>query len=119
MSIDVKKINCTYVGHDMRAELQDIYLYNCYSKEKVFGVISLVIMFLPGFMLAFLIGFSLRKSSQNMWIFIMISPILCVTFPILLFLVKVSVIFSNLIFEKYDLYSFHLHFEKLFLFLMR
>ena len=96
MLIDAKRLNCTYLGHEMWAGLRVDYHYNCYSKETVFGVISLVIMFLPGFMLAFLIGFSLQKSSQKMWICIMISPILCMTFPILLFIVKVSIIFSNL-----------------------
>ena len=84
----------------MYAEFQDTYLYNCYSKERMLGVVSLVIMFLPGFMLAFLICITLRKSSWNMWICVLISLVLCVTFPILLFIVKVCIICSNLLPKK-------------------
>jgi len=64
--------------------------YFCFSKNNIFGIISLIPIILPGILLSSLTAFDQRSSPIRMWICVMISPMVAITFPIIFFTVKVK-----------------------------
>ena len=68
-----------------------LYSYMCFKEEVILGYLSCIIMVLPGVLLSFLIVYNLSKTSQKSYVYvaIMASPLLWVSFPFLAFIVKV------------------------------
>ena len=85
----INKLNCTFQGI---VEDDQIYIYKCFKRETVLGILTLFIMLLPGILLSFLLlhGLKIIQSKIFLWIFIvLISPVISLFFPLLLFLTKV------------------------------
>ena len=92
--VTISELNCT--GGE---EVIDIinnktmyYRYDCFKKDEELGYLTMSPVFMPGIMLSFILARSLWKSSNRLYLYICISatPILCITFPLLLVLTKVS-----------------------------
>ena len=92
---NIDRLNCTFVGYHDTFNA-GIYSFECFSQEKILGIIILALMFLPGVLLSILMAYGLRKYPLGMWICIIISPLICATFPVLLFLVNVNSIATYL-----------------------
>ena len=86
----IERLNCTFLGYHDTIN-GGLYLYSCFSQDKILGFITLAIMLLPGILLSCLIAYGLCKNPGWMWIVIVISPIVSTTFPLLLFLIKVII----------------------------
>ena len=97
----INRLNCTFLKYHKTLN-SGVYAFSCFSQEKILGFISMIIMILPGIFLSCLIAYGLRKTPVWMWISIMISQIVSVTFPVLLFLIKV-----NTILEKHSFHAFN------------
>ena len=70
-----------------------LYSYMCFKEEVLLGYLSCIIMVLPGVLLSALIIYNLSKKSQKSYVYvaIMASPLLWVSFPFLAFVVKVRI----------------------------
>ena len=68
-----------------------LYSYMCFKEEVLLGYLSCIIMVLPGVLLSALIIYNLNKKSQTSYVYvaIMASPLLWVSFPFLAFIVRV------------------------------
>ena len=87
----ISELNCTYKGQVDG----HLYRYNCFQQDMLLGFLTLLVMLLPGVLLSFLLFHGL-KDIQNKTILkwsciIIMSPILSIFFPLLLFLTKVTV----------------------------
>ena len=87
----INELNCTSPENHTTFN-SEIYTYTCFSQEWTLGFITLAIMFLPGALLSILLAYGRSKAQDktNMWICILISPLLSISFPFLLILSKVS-----------------------------
>ena len=74
-----------------------LYSYLCFKEEVLLGYISCTIMVLPGVLLSALIIYNLNKQSTKSYVYvaIMASPLLWVSFPFLAFIVKVRIKVRN------------------------
>ena len=83
-----------------------LYSFMCFKDEVLLGYLSCIVMVLPGVLLSALIIYNLSKKSQKLYVYvaIMASPILWVSFPFLAFIVKVRIKARN----KYFLFYGHL-----------
>ena len=66
------------------------YKYECFSRDLDFGIATLSIMSAPGLLLSLIIFCRLEKDFKKSCLFILTSPIFCITYPIILFGVRVS-----------------------------
>ena len=86
----ISELNCTYKGQVDG----HLYRYNCFQRDTLLGFLTLFIMLLPGALLSFLLFHGLKHIQYKTckWILaVIMSPILSICFPILLFLIKVTV----------------------------
>ena len=91
---EILALNCTFkANHTNFYGDVPIYTHSCFSQEITLGVLTLMIMMLPGILLSILVVKGLNKEHKKlyMWVFIFCSPILWVTFPLVLFITKVIV----------------------------
>ena len=100
------RLNCTFIkvvnGTALIGPSSQTYVYSCVKKEKILGYITLGIMFSPGILFAYLLYHG-SKNSPKKYIIILISPVLYITFPLLVFLTKVrSQIFTPLAAREYS-----------------
>ena len=86
-------MNCTFVKTVMNTTNFQRHRYECFSRDLGFGIGTLSIMCAPGLLLSLLIFCRLEKDFKKFCIFILASPILCITYPMILFCVRVSVLF--------------------------
>ena len=65
----------------------------CFKEEVLLGYLSCIIMILPGVLLSALIIYNLNKKAKKSYVYlaIMTSPLLWVSFPFLAFIVKVKI----------------------------
>ena len=86
------RLNCTFIkvvnGTSLNGTSSQTYVYSCVKKEELLGYITLGIMFSPGILFAYLLYHG-SKNWPKKYIIILISPVLCLTFPLLVFLTKV------------------------------
>ena len=91
--VTVSQLNCTG-----REEVIDVgnktlyYRYDCFKKDEELGYLTFSPIFMPGIVLSCILTRSLWKSPNRLYLYICIAatPILCITFPLLLVLTKVS-----------------------------
>ena len=92
--VTISQLNCT--GGE---EVIDIinnktmyYRYDCFKKDEELGYLTMSPVFMPGIMLSFILARSLWKSSNRLYLYICIAvtPLLCISFPLLLVFTKVS-----------------------------
>ena len=97
-----------------------LYSYMCFKEEVLLGYLSCIIMVLPGVLLSALIIYNLMKKSQKSYIYvaIMASPLLWVSFPFLAFIVKVRIKGRNKYFRFYGHFRIHLQVIHTFVFLI-
>ena len=84
-----------------------LYSYMCFKEEVILGYLSCIIMVLPGVLLSALIIYNLSKTSQKSYVYvaIMASPLLWVSFPFLAFIVKVRIKGRDKYLRFYRLYK--------------
>ena len=90
----INSSNCTLLDQDDTGDVI-LYQYFCFLIERTFGIISLIILFLPGLLFSFKLILGFWKEPQNIWILKMLSPCFCVIFPIIFFIVKVTMNLSK------------------------
>ena len=84
-------MNCTYFLDDSSWPSEFGYRYNCFKQDPYFGYGTIGIMFLPGYLFAFLLAYGFKQKGKIMkaYAMILISPICSAMFPFLLIIVKV------------------------------
>ena len=83
---EIEMLNCT-VSPIFNETAFDNY---CFEKDFSFGIGTLAIMFGPGLLLNILLACGLQKNGILSFTFILLSPLICALYPIILFIVKVS-----------------------------
>ena len=85
-------MNCTFADPVMIMNTTNFqrYKYECFSRDLDFGIATLSIMSAPGLLLSLIIFCRLEKDFKKSCLFILASPIFCITYPIILFGVRVS-----------------------------
>ena len=82
---EIKMLNCTIIT----ISNQTAYDNYCFERDFNFGIGTLVIMLGPGLLLSFLLASGLRQNGLLSCTFILLSPLICALYPIILFIVKV------------------------------
>ena len=88
----ISQLNCTG-GEPFEIGNETMYYrYECFKKDEEYGYLTLCPIFMPGIMLSFTLARSLWKSPNRLYLYICIAatPLLCITFPLLQVLTKVS-----------------------------
>ena len=85
-------MNCTFADPVIIMNTTNFqrYKYECFSRDLDFGIATFSIMSAPGLLLSLIIFCRLEKDFKKSCLFILASPILCITYPIILFCVRVS-----------------------------
>ena len=86
----IEMLNCT-VSPTFNETAYDNY---CFEKDFSFGIGTLAIMLGPGMLLSLLLAMGVRENGLLSCTFILLSPLVCVLYPIILFIVKVRNIYS-------------------------
>ena len=86
----IGELNCTAIDTAVAGNVT-FYIYNCFKTERLLGVLTLIPIFLPGLLLTFFIARGLRKSQHMIYsiIFLALTPMICASFPLLVFVTKV------------------------------
>ena len=87
---EIEQLNCTVTPISNHTA----YAYDCFETDFNFGIATLAIMLGPGMLLSFLLAMGLRENGLLSCTFILLSPLVCVLYPIILFIVKVRNIYS-------------------------
>ena len=113
----ISQLNCTGGEEVIDTGNETMYYrYDCFKKDEELGYLTLSPVFIPGIMLSFILARSLWKSPNRLYLYLCIAatPILCIIFPLLLVLTKVS---DNPIDQEYSLYK-KFSFQKNFTFIL-
>ena len=89
---EIERMNCTFADPVIIMNTTNFqrYKYECFSRDLDFGIATFSIMSAPGLLLSLIIFCRLEKDFKKSCLFILASPILCITYPIILFCVRVS-----------------------------
>ena len=82
---ELSRLNCTIILNST-----DYRRYHCFEQDFNFGIGTLIIMLGPGFLLSVFCAWGLRKNGIASCILIIMSPVISVLYPVILFCVKVS-----------------------------
>ena len=82
---EIEMLNCTIITISNKTAYDNY----CFARDFNFGIGTLVIMLGPGLLLSFLLASGLRQNGLLSCTFILLSPLICALYPIILFIVKV------------------------------
>ena len=93
----IDQMNCTADLYSHESLDNKGFKYQCFEQFKIVAILTMVIMVLPGILLSIFltIGLNKLKSKIPLVICIALTPFIWTTFPILLFLCKVTTPLSN------------------------
>ena len=89
----IDQMNCTADLYSHESLDNKGFKYQCFEQFKILAILTMVIMVLPGILLSIFLAIGLNKMSSKipLVICIALSPFIWTTFPILLFLCKVTI----------------------------
>ena len=89
----IDQMNCTADLYSHESLDNESFKYQCFEKFKILAILTMMIMVLPGILLSILLAIGLNKlpSKIPLVICFALSPFIWTTFPILLFLCKVTI----------------------------
>ena len=89
----IDQMNCTADLYSHESLDNKVFKYQCFEKFKLLAIITMVIMVLPGILLSIFLSIGLNKLPNKipLVVCIALSPVIWTTFPILLFLCKVTI----------------------------
>ena len=89
----IDQMNCTADLYSHESLDNKGFKYQCFEQFKIIAILTMVIMVLPGILLSIFLTIGLNKlpSKIPLVICIALSPFIWTTFPILLFLCKVTI----------------------------
>ena len=83
------EMNCVYLRN---STLSTKFYYSCFAYEETFGIITLLFIFIPGFLFSLFLAYGLRSrpTIAYSWIIIILMPVFVTIFPLLHISLKVS-----------------------------